>query len=235
VIDGAILEKTGMNEIDPNQISSMNVLKDKSAIEKYGEIGKNGVIEITTKANDLSLIVIDGVVTDKKRKDIPFTQIEKMNKLEGKAAIDKYGDKGKNGVFEITTRDPETKMLNENTEVKVIGYGANQKVQKEAFVAVETLPKFPGGGEEAMAAWISQNVKYPAEAVKGNITGKVFVDFMVSSKGKVKNVQVAKPVHPLLDAEAKRVISNMPDWKPGSQGGKPVDVQMMVPVEFRLD
>ncbi|MCX6322534.1 MAG: energy transducer TonB, partial [Bacteroidia bacterium] len=102
------------------------------------------------------------------------------------------------------------------------------------FVVIEEMPKFPGGEKDAMAAWISQNVKYPAEAVIGNITGTVYVDFMVSSKGKVKNVQVNRSVHPLLDAEAKRVISNMPDWKPGSQGGKPVDVQMMVPVEFKL-
>ena len=85
-----------------------------------------------------------------------------------------------------------------------------------------------------MAEWISQNLKYPGEAVKSKITGKVYVDFMVSSTGKVKNVQVNKPVHPLLDAEAKRVISNMPDWKPGSQAGKPIDVQIMVPVEFQV-
>ena len=85
-----------------------------------------------------------------------------------------------------------------------------------------------------MVAWISQNLKYPGEAVKDKITGKVNVDFMVSSTGKVKNVQVTKPVNPLLDVEAKRVISNMPDWKPGSQAGKPVDVQIMVPVEFKL-
>jgi hypothetical protein len=45
---------------------------------------------------------------------------------------------------------------------------------------------------------------------------------------------VSRQVNPLLDAEAKRVIGNMPDWKPGSQNGKKVDVQMKVPVEFKL-
>jgi TonB family protein len=109
----------------------------------------------------------------------------------------------------------------------------NQKADKDVFVVVEELPEFPGGGH-ALTAWIINNLKYPGEAVKGKITGKVFVDFMVSSTGKVKNVQVNKSVHPLLDAEAKRVISNMPDWKPGSQSGKPIDVQMLVPVEFKL-
>jgi TonB family protein len=85
-----------------------------------------------------------------------------------------------------------------------------------------------------MVSWIIENLKYPGEALKNKITGKVNVDFMVSSTGKIKNVKVNKPVDPLLDAEAKRVISSMPDWKPGSQAGKTVDVQVMVPVEFKL-
>jgi TonB family protein len=100
---------------------------------------------------------------------------------------------------------------------------------------VEALPEFPGGGKEAMVAWILKNLKYPSEAVKKNITETVYVDFTVNSSGKVINVIVSKPGHPLLDAEAKRVISNMPDWKPGSQAGKPVDVQMMVPIDFKLN
>lgn len=58
--------------------------------------------------------------------------------------------------------------------------------------------------------------------------------FIISSTGKIKNVKINKSVHPLLDAEAVRFISNMPDWKPGIQAGKPVDVQMMMPVEFKL-
>ena len=49
-----------------------------------------------------------------------------------------------------------------------------------------------------MVSWITGNLKYPAEAVKNKITGKVLVDFMVSSNGKVKNVVVNKPVNPLL-------------------------------------
>jgi TonB family protein len=96
------------------------------------------------------------------------------------------------------------------------------------------MPEFPGGGNHAMVAWIVANLKYPAEAYKGKIAGKVLVNFNVSNTGKIRNVKVSKSVHPLLDAEAIRVISIMPDWKPATQGGKPVDVQYMVPVEFKL-
>jgi TonB family protein len=85
-----------------------------------------------------------------------------------------------------------------------------------------------------MRGWIDQNLKYPKEASRNNITGTVYVDFLVSSTGKVKDVQVGKSLNPQLDAEAKRVVSSMPDWKPGSQNGKAVDVQMKVPVEFKL-
>jgi TonB family protein len=95
------------------------------------------------------------------------------------------------------------------------------------------MPKFPGG-TDAMVAWIISNLKYPAEALKSKITGEVYVNFMVSKTGKVKNVVASKSASPLLNAEAIRVISSMPDWKPGSQAGKLVDVQMQVPVEFKL-
>jgi protein TonB len=109
-----------------------------------------------------------------------------------------------------------------------------QKNDKGTYVVVETMPVFPGGGQAAMVTWINANIKYPGEAFKSKITGKVIVNFIVSKTGKVKNVTVSKSVHPLLDAEAVRVISNMPDWKPATQAGKPVDVQYMVPVEFKL-
>lgn len=104
---------------------------------------------------------------------------------------------------------------------------------KDLFVVVEELPQFKGGNEE-MIPWMIANMQYPEEARKSGITGKVFVSFLISSSGRVQNVEVTKTVHPLLDAEAKRLVSNMPDWKPGTQAGKPVDVSYQLPVEFKL-
>jgi protein TonB len=85
-----------------------------------------------------------------------------------------------------------------------------------------------------MISWIAGMVKYPGEAVNEKISGRVFVNFVVSAEGKVKNVKVIKSVHPLLDKEAVRVIGMMPEWKPGRQMGKAVDVAYTVPVEFTL-
>ena len=100
-------------------------------------------------------------------------------------------------------------------------------------MVVEEMPEFPGG-LEAMVQYIGQRVKYPEQAKKDRITGMVMVSFTVDKVGKVGDVKVERSAHPLLDAEAIRVIGEMPDWKPGSQKGKKVDVRMTVPVKFNL-
>jgi TonB family protein len=111
---------------------------------------------------------------------------------------------------------------------------AGNEIRKEGFfMVVEELPQFPGGNT-AMNSWIIENIKYPGEAVKKKIEGKVYVTFLVTSTGKIRNAEVKQSVHSLLDTEAKRVISSMPDWKPGTQSGKAVDVRYNVPVEFKL-
>jgi protein TonB len=71
--------------------------------------------------------------------------------------------------------------------------------------------------------------------VKNKTTGTVTVIFIVSGTGKVKDARVKESVSPLLDAEAVRVVSSMPDWKPGMQGGKTVDVYVQVAVNFTLN
>jgi TonB family protein len=168
------------------------------------------------------LIVLDGVETEKDIKDIDSWTISSINVLKDKAAFDKYGEKGKNGVMEITTRQKEIQ-----DKANLTG----SKTEKNLFTVVEELPEFPGG-KINLSLWLSQNTKYPVEAGDKKITGKVFVDFVINRKGKVSGIKVYKPVHPLLDAEAIRVISSMPDWKPGTQSGNPVDVSIRLPVEF---
>lgn len=108
-----------------------------------------------------------------------------------------------------------------------------QETGKEVFVVVEEMPSFPGG-EIALNSWMIQNIKYPAKAASAKIEGNVDVSFIVKSSGKVKNVKVARSVNPLLDDEAVKVVSDMPDWKPGRQNGKAVDVSYNMPVSFKL-
>lgn len=101
------------------------------------------------------------------------------------------------------------------------------------FVVVEEMPVYPGG-DAALLKYLGENVVYPPEAVKKNIQGRVIVRFCVTSKGGITQATVLKGVDPLLDAEALRVVMNLPSFKPGRQGGKAVPVWYMVPITFTL-
>lgn len=83
--------------------------------------------------------------------------------------------------------------------------------------------------------WVYQYLKYPAEAVRDGIQGKVMVDFIIEKDGKVTDVRVVKGVSEELDAEALRVVSASPKWKPGRMNGNKVRTSLTVPVEFRLE
>lgn len=105
----------------------------------------------------------------------------------------------------------------------------NQKV----FDVVEQMPEYPGG-IQALFDYLCQNVKYPADAEKQKIEGRVIATFVVETDGSISNIEVVKPAFPSLDAEAVRVLSGMPKWKPGMQSGKVVRVKYTVPINFNL-
>jgi TonB family protein len=181
------------------------------------------------------LVVIDGIITDKEVDQIDPETIFSVNVLTDKPesginpATDLYGEKGKNGVIEITT-----KQNAKDIKSKEVVFDKNTGDDKDKpFVVVEAMPVFPGGAS-AMQAWIAANIKYPVEAAKMKISGMVSVNFVVSKTGKVENVKIRKSVNSLLDAEAARVVKSMPDWTPGRQSGKTVEVDYTVPVEFKV-
>lgn len=86
-----------------------------------------------------------------------------------------------------------------------------------------------------LAKWVYAYLKYPAQAVKDGIQGTVQVNFVIDKDGKVRDVEVVKSVDPLLDAEAVKVISASPKWRPARVKGQKVSSSMTVPVEFRLE
>lgn len=108
----------------------------------------------------------------------------------------------------------------------------NQKSHK-VYEMVEEMPMFPGGQKEMMT-FLSKTTKYPAKAVKKKIQGRCLVQFIVEKDGSISNVRVMSKVHPLLDAEAIRVVKSMPRWMPGRLKGKPVRVKFNLPVTFCL-
>lgn len=106
-------------------------------------------------------------------------------------------------------------------------------INEEPVAAVEQMPLFPGGDKELLK-YVAKNTRYPEPAKENKIMGKVSIRFCVTETGKVDKVSVLKGVDPLLDAEAVRVISGLPDFEPGRQAGKEVPVWYMVPVTFMI-
>lgn len=133
---------------------------------------------------------------------------------------------------ELELQDTES---NENTEVRYqeIAVVEEEEADAPVFFIVEEMPKFPGG-EEALRRYIAQSVKYPAIAQENGIQGRVFVSFVVNTKGEVTDVKIARGVDPNLDKEAIRVVNAMPQWAPGKQRGKAVKVSYTVPINFVL-
>jgi len=103
----------------------------------------------------------------------------------------------------------------------------------EVFTVVEEPPTFPGGAH-ALYAFLGNNIRYPEEARKAGIQGKVFVSFVVDTDGSIDRIRVLKGIGRGCDEEAVRVTSIMPKWIPGKQNGRPVAVQYTLPINISL-
>jgi protein TonB len=114
----------------------------------------------------------------------------------------------------------------------------DEQTQKEdekvvSFRVVEDLPQFPGGPLEFIK-WLTRNLKYPAEAQEEKIQGKVLVEFIVNKDGSVTDVKVVRPLHPLCDREALRVLRMMPRRTAGIENDQPCRTKVCIPVVFKL-
>lgn len=120
--------------------------------------------------------------------------------------------------------------------VEIASDGASKQASKgnageENLPVWDGAPKFPGGNPQR---YVAENLRYPAEAIEKGIEGKVYVQFVIDTAGKVTTPKVVRGIHPLLDAEAIRLINEMPDWMPGQVNGKPVNGSFFLPVNFVL-
>ncbi len=119
-------------------------------------------------------------------------------------------------------------LMTANAQKTVVSQ-TNQKV----YDKVEQMPEYPGG-MPAMIEFLQTNIKYPEDAVKQKVEGRVMVQFVVETDGSISDVHVAKQVFPSLDAEAIRVVQVMPKWVPGRENGKAVRVKYNLPIVFRM-
>ena len=259
-LDGVRISNAQMKKIPPTDISKINVLKGDAA-EKYGGDREKGVILIITNSTP-KYHITGTVLDDATGKPIPAVSVIVYGTTQGRIT-DADGhfslNTGKNPVkisfsyvgYESVITDidaVEKPVIRLKKAITVISFDDMPEVKKPVqtnkpnarrnepvFFVVEEMPEYPGG-IKALHDYIVSELKYPAKAKKRNISGTVFVNFTVDKNGKVTNVYIDKnkSVDPLLDKEAVRVVSGMPDWKPGAQRNYPVPVQMSVPVTFEL-
>ncbi|MEO9802407.1 MAG: TonB family protein [Reichenbachiella sp.] len=104
---------------------------------------------------------------------------------------------------------------------------------EEIFLLVEDKPE-PKGGIKAFYKYVADNIRYPREATENRVEGRVYVQFVVNSQGKISDVEAVKGIGAGCDEEAARIVNEAPDWNPGKQRGKPVSVRMVLPITFKL-
>ena len=114
----------------------------------------------------------------------------------------------------------------------VDAFAQDTKHADPGYMELDEHPTFKGGGPNNFASWVSTHVKYPKEAKNAGVEGTVMVCFVVDTDGKIADAHIHESVHPLLDAEAIRVVMKSPKWKPAKKDGKPVRVSYTMPVMF---
>ena len=133
----------------------------------------------------------------------------------------------------VTPQNTECNATLSEREPVEMPNGMEVDKTKKAFDVVEQMPQYPGG-PAALMQFLAQNIRYPEEAHKAGVQGRVIVSFVVETDGSISEAKAVKSVSSELDAEALRVINCMPNWIPGRQNGEVVRVKYVVPVTFRL-
>ena len=243
MIDG---KKSSFESVQPSNVKSIRVLRDQPAKDEYGEMGANGVVEISTKDVDITveesaaeeteksgnmtvvepsnsfLVIVDG--EEGSYESVNSSDIKNISILKGQSAIDAYGEKAANGVVVVTTKKHK-KSGTKKTKIIV-----KQNNPDSVTFTPEEKPEFPGG-DIALRKFIAENVKYP-EGLK-DFDGTAYVKIIVDKNGKVTNPSILKSSgNELADKEALRVIGMLPDFIPGKKDGQPADVPISIPIKF---
>ena len=106
--------------------------------------------------------------------------------------------------------------------------------KENVFIMVDKMPEFPGGNAE-MLKFISNRIVYPESAASNGIEGRVLLTVIINHDGKIRDIVAKGNPDKMLEREAVRVVKLMPNWSPGIQDDLPVDVQVSIPIMFKLD
>ena len=148
--------------------------------------------------------------------------------------VENYMDQKQHGERIVYYKDGSLKRKETFENDKLI-YGNCYSIEGKdtTYYPFYEHPRFKGG-EQRRIRYLINNINYPRKAREMNISGIVYLTFLVRVNGKVTDVEVLRGVHPLLDEEAIRVVKKMPPWKPGKQDGKPMNTRFNMPIKFTL-
>lgn len=211
IVDGREMPKNyEISALDPNNIESIEVLKDKGAESIYGTKGKEGVIIVTTKiANDLSPGK-EGAINR------TWTLSPNATKEEREAF---YGQQQK--VYKDDIK-----------EVTVIGF-ASKDAKGKPVEKLDAQPE-PEGGIDAFRKWVGSNFAYPQAAIDARVKGTVYVVFVVEKDGALSNINIARDLGYGTGENAIKLLKKSPKWKPGLKDGEPVRVEYSFPIRLDL-
>ena len=176
------------------------------------------------KVSEIPMDIIP--ITEQKDKPLPVLQkqITALNIVDNEEEI-------KDDIIEI---DAEADQNTEIEEYVPIEIEEEEEVEEpDFFRVVESMPSFPGG-DVARIRFLKNNLQYPTMARETGIQGRVYITFIVEKDGSLTNIVISKSIGGGCDEEAIRIVKAMPKWIPGKQRGKPVRVQLALPVKFTL-
>ena len=202
-----------INYSDENQVyNSVNVKYDPSLITVLSEPFK------VTPKQDKKQIFTEPKIVDEEKEILP---VEASKQKEEKPA----SEIAKEEALKDSLKTIEKASNERNLQLS--------KSKADSVVFIEQAPQFPGG-TEALKLYISNNLKYPVDAINRKVQGIVILNFVVEKDGSIRRIIITKAVDPVLDFEAVRIISSMPPWKPASMHGKPIATMIVIPINFSL-
>ncbi len=210
-----------------NNISSIN--------EEIQRIEKELVLQDFKKADSINTIeALEAHVVRYPNSRFKVQVEEKVDALkiiqtQDKKLLEDYFNQHYNSRYSEFIRDSLIALVKRNRYTD----HREQLNNSEEFSIISDMPYFPGGSE-ALSRYISSNLNYPEDAIAKNISGKVYVGFIVNKDGTVSNVEIKRGIGGSCDEEALRIIREMPTWVPGMQRGELIRVRQVVPITFRL-
>lgn len=217
-----------------------------------------GQVALTINGADFSgadrpLVFINGSLYMPPADVVEFSVDGSVTFLDTESAFRKYGIKTEKDIVELNGKDVKiTRSSNlepDEGQLRYKGLTGKQSAAKtmEIFKSVDQMPLFEGCqntsadyedrkrcSDEKLINFIYQNVKYPASCKASGIEGTVVATIVINTEGIVSRVKIARSVHQDMDQEVLRVIKQLPNWTPGLQAGKPVAVELAIPVKFKL-